>query len=119
MNCRRTPLTRICKSRVCRCVRTFLTLIVLSTLALQGLGGSVLLSTLARMESEESSEESKCEVEIRELSHKCSRWRFAGPGKHGVVQAGAFRTESMRRVPRPSAPRFFAHLVGAGIGLRC
>ena len=118
-----TPLMRICESGHQSgqgMARTLVTLLVALCLTIQAAGVSVTVSTLIRLETEGCAEESKCEVEGREASHKCSRLclaTFLVDGR-SVCQHLSL-ADAGRLTLRPLVPTQATHLVGAGITLRC
>jgi hypothetical protein len=92
--------------------------LVVGCLMVQRMGFGVLVGSLVRVEHEESTEESKSEVEVREATHKCSRVRIAGLGRDGRNLFVPSLSDHAVSAHRP-AVRFAAHLVGSGINLRC
>jgi hypothetical protein len=102
-----------------RLARLIVMPLIVVSLAIPGVCGSLVPSTLNRIIVEELGEPSHANVEVREVSYRSSRARFVASFKRGMIRLGARRHGNEPRVPSLGFVVFRTHLLGAGISLRC
>lgn len=112
-------LTTIAESGSTGLSRLLVLWLVLACLTAHGIGVNLILGAFARVTPEETTEESKCEIDLREASHKCARVRFVAPRRERTFTSGLCHADGVPHAPRAPAVLVAPHLIGAGIRFRC
>lgn len=119
MTSRRHLLTWTGVSGLTGLLRLIVLWLVLACLAAHGIGVNLIIGALVRISPEETTEESKCEIDLREAACKCVRVRFIAPRRERTFTSGLCHADGVPHAPRPPAGLLAPHLIGAGIRVCC
>jgi hypothetical protein len=95
-----------------------MTMMVSLCLALSSVGVSVTVSTFVRMTTEDCNEESKCEVEGYEATHKTPRPQIVLTNQRRALRKH-LSFDSLANVEKSIDQARPLHRIGSGIGMRC